>query len=119
MQVNVERVVASPRGHYQLIPNINRSGRPLPETVTADDVREDARTDRETPVRKLRDGEIYSIMVDVSAAELAVHPALELEVHFAAGLFQVLDKSGIPLKGQDKVPVKLALAPAKKDNTKA
>jgi len=118
MQVNVERVQASPRGHYQLIPNINRSGRALPETVTADDVRQSVRTDRETPSRKLRDGEIYSIMVDVSAAEIAAHPALQLEVHFAAGLFSVLDKSGIPLKGQDRVPVTVPLALAKKDSTK-
>lgn len=119
MQVNVERVQPSERGHYQLIPNINRSGRTLADRVSVEELRQNPRTDREAPTRKLRDGEIYSIMVDVSVAEFAAHSPLSLEIHFAGGLFRVLDKSGIPLKGQDQVPVVIDLGQARKDNTKA
>ncbi|MDQ3776904.1 MAG: protein-arginine deiminase domain-containing protein [Pseudomonadota bacterium] len=119
MEIIVEQVQPSGRGHYRLIPNINRSGRALPDTVSADDLRQNPKTDREAPSRKLRDGQIYSIMVDVSPAEFAAHAALSLEVHFAAGLFRVLDKSGIPLKRQDATPVVIDLVQAKKDNTKA
>lgn len=116
MDITVERLLPSARGHIQLIPNINRSGRVLPESVSAEDVRRNEKTDRENPARKLRDPEIYSVIVSVTPDEFAARSALWLEVHFAQGLFRVLDKSGIPLK--DASPVRVDLVQARKDNTK-
>src|SRR4051812_34044967 len=105
MLVTIERVTPSKNGHYRLLPNINRSGRVLPESVTQEDLRANALTDRETPVRKLKDREIYPFITTISREELDAHPAVELQVHFANGLFVVLDQNGKLVPGGDKPPV--------------
>jgi hypothetical protein len=117
VQVHLEQVQPSERGHLRLIPNINRSGRPLAATFSSEELRAGPRTDREAPTRRLSDRELYSLIVDVSAGELAARPALALEIHFANGLFRVLNKSGIPRAGE-RPPVVVSLLDEHKASTK-
>jgi hypothetical protein len=118
MEVTIDGLQPSKNGHYRLLPNINRSGRVLPDGVTPEDLQGNTLTDRERPIRKLKDRELYAFLTEVSGEELAKHPGLELEVHFADRLFAVLDQSGRLVPGGDKPPVRIPLFKARRDGTK-
>lgn len=118
MHVMNSRMRNSKNGHFRLLPNINRSGRVLPDSVSPEDLRENALADCERPTRKLSDREIYAFTVEISPEELRSAPAVELEVRFAIGLFQVLDQSGIPRWGVGRSPIMIPLLEAKKNSTK-
>jgi hypothetical protein len=118
MQVRNMRMRPTKNGRLRLLPNINRSGRALPDSVSSEDLRDNVLVDSERPTRKLADREIYGFIVEVTPAELNAQPELSLEVRFAAGLFQVLDQSGVPRWGVGRSPVLIPLIEAHKNSTK-
>jgi hypothetical protein len=125
MDIVLENVAPGRTGHLRLLPNINRSGRVLPDTPSADDFTKNAQVDRELPVRRLSDRELYSLMIDISPDEAKANPGMTLEIAFNPALFLFLDASGRPLPDQadtpftaDK-PYKIDLDRALADNTKA
>lgn len=119
MQITLENVSAGRTGHLRLLPNINKSGRALPDTPSKDDLIANAKVDCELPTRKLSDKQIYSLMIDISDAEAAANPAMTLEATFDPMLFRMLNASGIPLANQTTQPFTLDLAQARKDATKS
>ena len=119
MQITLEKVSPGRTGHLRLLPNINRSGRTLPETPSSDDLTANAKVDCERPTRMLSDTQIYSLMIDISDAEAKANPAMTLEASFDPMLFQLLNASGIPLPKQTTQPFTLDLAQARKDATKS
>src|SRR5262245_30404255 len=119
MDIKLENVTPSRTGHLRLVPNINRSGRALPDQPSSGDLKANALIDRELGARRLSDKEIYSLMIDVSDAEAAANPKLTLEATYDPALFSMLDASGIPLKHQDEQPLTRDLSHARKDGTKS
>lgn len=120
MDIRLENLTASrATGHLRLIPNINSTGRALPDVPTSDDLVVNVRVDCERPTRQLSDREIYSLIVDISDEEAAADPAMTLEVSYDPMRFQLLNASAIPLGGQDSQPLMLNLPEARKDNTKS
>src|SRR5262249_32956893 len=115
MDIKLENVTPSRTGHLRLVPNINRSGRPLPDQPSNGDLKANALIDRELDVRRLSDKEIYSLMIDVSDDDVAANPKLTLEATYDPALFSMLNASGIPLRRQDEQPFRLDLAQARKD----
>ena len=104
MDILLENVRPGTTGHLRLVPNINRSGRVLPDTPVIDDFEKNALVDNELPVRRLTDRELYSLMVILSAEEIAANPALALDVVYNPDLFLILDSSGRPLAKQTGGP---------------
>lgn len=119
MQILLENVSAGRTGHVRLLPNINKSGRALPETPSAGDLSANAKVDREMPTRTLSDKQIYSLVIAVSDAEAVANPSMSLQASFDPKLFQLLNASGIPLANQTRQPLTIDLVQARKDATKA
>ena len=119
MDVTVERLRPSAQAHLELIPNINTSGRTLPDAATKPDPRTPARIDRELPSRRLSDREVHAVNVEVTDADLAAFPGLTLTVDFAPQLFTLLNQSLAPLGSATAVPGPIDLAEAKTLNTKS
>jgi len=125
MDIILENVIPGNSGHLRLLPNINRSGRALPDTPSSDDFTKNAKVDNELAVHRLTDKEIYSLMIVISDAENAANTKLTLEITFNPKLFRFLNASGKPLDGQNDEPFtadspfKQDLTQARKDGTKA
>jgi hypothetical protein len=118
VDVKVERLRPSPRGHLEPIPNINVSGRALPDIATRPDPRAPIRLDREAVTRRLSDREIFAVAITVTDDELVANPGLTLAVDLAPQLFTLLDQSLKPTGPADDPPAPIPLAPAKEGNTK-
>ncbi len=117
MQIDLS-LRATRTGHLRLIPNINRSGRVLPASVSTQDLSTNDKLDKERSSRSLSDKEIYTCVVDISPKEWADHPKMSLEVTYSPALFQLLNQSGIPFPSQDKAPVVLDLLQLRKASSK-
>lgn len=123
MDVNLETLTKSAKNHYLLLPNINRSDRVLPGMVSAGDLRQPVKLDRDLPVRRLADREIYSVIIELSPEEKAdlkkPGKQLNLVLTYNQDLYKVLNKSGLPfpIKETDRLVIDLKQQEA--DNTKS
>lgn len=99
MRITVDGLRASRTGRLEVVPNINRSNRPLPEAPSLDDMRAGVKLDCERTTRRLDDVQLCRVFVADYEADLASHPGAVLEVQFAENLYQLLDQSAKPLKG--------------------
>lgn len=97
MDVALEGVRRSPKNHYLLVPNLNRSDRDLPDAPAERDIASGIALDKDRPSRRLSDKEIYSVIIDVSKQEVAAHKGLKVKVAFDARLFTALSKSAVPI----------------------
>lgn len=86
----------SGKGNYLLVPNINRSNRPLPSAVTAESV-QPALLDRQRKSRQLNDKEIYSLIIEIEEEEMQAHGQLLLEVVCNRKAFKLLDQSAVEM----------------------
>lgn len=119
MDISLENVVPGKTGHLRLLPNINRSGRVLPNAASIDDLKTNTKIDKELRTRRLSDKEIYSLMIVISKAERAANPKLTLEASYDPKLYSLLSASGIPRTGQDEQPFTLNLSQEYDDGTKS
>jgi hypothetical protein len=97
MDAKLIRVTA--KGAVSLIlPNINAGLRALPASVVPDliDPAKAVVLDKDKPVRRLTDPQLYQLRIEVTAAERAAHPNLLAVVVGLAPLFVLLDTSGRP-----------------------
>src|SRR5262245_56449061 len=104
VDVMVERLRPSAQGHLELIPNINSSGRALPEVASKPDPSRPAWVDRELPTRRLSDREVHAVNVTVTNDELDAFPGLTLKIDFTPQLFTLLNQSLKPLGSPNEVP---------------
>ena len=104
-------------GSHLLIPNLNRSGVELPAEAAAADMRQPVKLDKDLPVRKLSDRQIYALFIEPSEDEKNANQQLILNVIFNSKLFTALDQSGKPLTLEGG-KVKIDLNAADKDKTK-
>jgi hypothetical protein len=119
MDIRLENLAASKSGYLRLLPNINRTGRALPDEASTSDLTSNAKVDCELPTRRLADKEIYSLIIDISDAEAAANPKMTLEATYDPARFLMLNASAIPLTDQQTQPFTLDLAQARRDGTKA
>jgi hypothetical protein len=84
-------------GSHGLIPNLNRSGVDLPVEATAVDMRQQVRLDKDLPVRRLSDRQIYPLFIEPGDDEADANQRLVLNIVFNPQMFTVLDQSGRPL----------------------
>jgi protein-arginine deiminase (PAD) len=113
MQIRFGNLRPTRTGHLRLLPNINCSDRELPPDVSEKELASNTKVDKERPIRKLSDKEIYPFFVDISAAEWAANPQMSLQVSCDPQLFQVLDQSA------KKSPFTIDLKQARISGTKS
>jgi hypothetical protein len=87
----------SAKGSVALIlPNLNVDLRPLPDSVPADlaDPAKAVVPDKDKPVRRLTDPQLYELRIEVTPAEQALHPGLVAIIDGVAPPFVLFDASG-------------------------
>ncbi len=118
MEITLENASLSANNHYLLLPNINRSDRELPDTVSASDIKEGNKLDKERAMRKLSDKEMYSLMISNIDEEVKVNKDLLLEISYDQDLYKFLDKSGKAVAIPDKNKLTIDLKHEKRFGTK-
>lgn len=123
MDLKVENLTKSAKNHYLLLPNINKSDRDLPGAVSAGDLQQPVKLDRDLPVRRLADREIYSVMIDLTPEEKAElkkpSKQLNLILTYNQDLYKVLNKSGLSFPTKDPDRLVIDLKQQEVDNTKS
>lgn len=97
--MNAKLIRVAAKGSVSLIlPNLNADLRTLPASVTADvvDPSKAVVLDKDKPVRRPTDPQLYQLSIEVTAAERTAHPTLSAVVEGLAPLFVLLDTSGRP-----------------------
>jgi hypothetical protein len=98
MDAKLIRVAA--KGSLSLIlPNLNADLRTLPASVSADvvDPTKAVLLDKDKPVRRPTDPQLFQLSIEVTPAERIAHPNLFAVVDGLAPLFVLLDASGRPV----------------------
>ena len=97
MNAKLIRVVAK-GGVSLILPNLNVDLRTLPASVTPDvvDPSKAVVLDKDKPVRRPTDPQLYQLSIEVTAAERSAHPTLSAVVDGLAPLFVLLDATGRP-----------------------
>jgi hypothetical protein len=117
MNLRFERLSKAARDHFSLLPNLNRTGVELPTQSVSFDMSQPAVLDKDLPVRKLADRQIYGLFIDPDPAELSANPSLILNIIANPSLYSILDQSERPLEQKDG-KVSIDLKAALKDSTK-
>lgn len=103
MRIIVDKLRASRAGRLEVVPNVNRSGRSLPDAPAIDEMRAGVKVDAESTTRNRDDRELCTVFVVDYSEELKAHPGAKLQVDFAENLFRVLDQSWKPVRGANKL----------------
>jgi hypothetical protein len=118
MKPIIENVNGSRNNHCFLIPNINKSDRDLPASISGSDIGNGNILDKERKVKKLSDKELYSLIILVAEEELNSHKELRLQLIFDPQIYLILNKSGIRYNFSNKDKYVIDLKQEHKDNTK-
>jgi hypothetical protein len=97
--MNAKLIRVAAKGTVSLIlPNLNADVRALPASVAPDlvDPAKAVVLDKDKPVRRPTDPQLYELRIEVPPAERAAHPNLQAVVGGLAPLFVLLDTSGRP-----------------------
>jgi Protein-arginine deiminase (PAD) len=98
--MNAKLIRVAAKGSLSLIlPNLNVDLRRRPDSVTADvaDPAKAVLLDKDKPVRRPTDPQLYQLSIEVTPAERTAHPNLLAVVDGLAPLFVLLDASGRPV----------------------
>ena len=87
MRITVDKLRASRTGRLEIVPNVNRSGRPLPDAPAIDEMRAGVKLDAERATRRLDDRELCKVFVIEDEDDLKAHPGAKLQIDFAENLF--------------------------------
>jgi Protein-arginine deiminase (PAD) len=98
MDAKLIRVTAK-GGVALILPNMNADLRALPASVTTDvvDPTKAVALDKDKPVRRPTDPQLYQLNIEVTAAERAAHPTLLAVLSGLTPVFVLLDTSGRPV----------------------